>query len=93
MERVEAPEQKWIRLDYLEFLCQAKTLVLGCRSGDEEVWISPLGSHPQHFSRQKTSQIVQDTREFEVIQIIRDLDVQYSLTRQELANEIRRLVN
>ena len=46
----------WITLDYLEFFCQQNHLVIGCKRGEEEVWISPLGPHPSSLTSKEVAE-------------------------------------
>ncbi|MEE8348077.1 MAG: hypothetical protein V3R94_00785 [Acidobacteriota bacterium] len=86
----------WITLDYLEFFCQQNQLVIGCTSGEEEVWISPLGPHPSGLTSDEVQDILSQSSRFEVRRALEeDLDLSSSryVTRIELEKRIRRLMN
>lgn len=86
----------WITLDYLEFFCQQNQLVIGCKRGVEEVWISPLGPHPSNLTSDEVRDILQDSALFEIRQTLdEDLDLTTShvLSRSELEQRICRMMN
>ncbi len=56
----------WITLDYLEFFCQQNHLVIGCKRGEEEVWISPLGPHPSNLTSKEVQHILRGSANFEI---------------------------
>jgi len=56
----------WITLDYLEFFCQQNHLVIGCKRGEEEVWISPLGPHPSSLTSKEVQHILRGSADFEI---------------------------
>lgn len=87
---------EWITLDYLELLCQQKHLVIGCRRGEDEVWISPLGPHPSSLTSDEVQEILRKSARFEIRTTLDDdLDLVTSefLTRAELEQQIRRIMN
>lgn len=85
-----------ITLDYLEFFCQQKQLVIGCRRGEEEVWISPLGPHPSDLTSDELHDILKTTSLFEIRKMlegeVESVDSEF-LTRKELEQLIRRMMN
>lgn len=86
----------WITLDYLEFFCQKNQLVIGCKSGDDEIWISPLGPHPSTFTSQEVQDILSQSARFEVRKTLDEeleLSSSHFVTRRELEQQIRRLMN
>ena len=86
----------WITLDYLELFCQQNQLVIGCKCGEEEVWISPLGPHPSSLTSAEVQSILTQSSRFEVRRALdEDLDLSSShfVTRTELEKRIRRLMN
>lgn len=86
----------WITLDYLEFFCQQNQLVIGCKCGEEEVWISPLGPHPSSLTSDEVQAIFTQSSRFEVRRALdEDLDLSSShfVTRRELEKRISRLIN
>lgn len=86
----------WITLDYLEFFCQQNKLVIGCKCGEEEVWISPLGPHPSSLTSDEVQDILTQSSRFEVRRTLdEDLDLTSShfVTRRELEERISRLMN
>ncbi len=86
----------WITLDYLEFFCQQNQLVIGCKCGEEEVWISPLGPHPSSMTSTEVQDILTQRSRFEVRRALEeDLELPSShfVTRTELEKRIRRLMN
>lgn len=91
--KLESHKVPPICLDYLEILCQTNTMIIGCGEGDHQVWVSPFGPHSDALSREEVDQVLTNSPAFEVIQIIRDLELQYCWSRQELELQLRRLVN
>lgn len=86
----------WITLDYLELFCQQNQLVIGCKHGDDEVWISPLGPHPTDLTSDEVRDILKETAHFEIRTTLdEDLDLTTShfLSRTELEQRIRQLMN
>ena len=86
----------WITLDYLELFCQQNQLVIGCKCGEEEVWISPLGPHPSSMTSTEVQDILTQSSRFEVRRALEeDLELPSShfVTRTELEKRIRRLMN
>ncbi|MDA2927604.1 hypothetical protein MYX78_10325, partial [Acidobacteria bacterium AH-259-G07] len=59
-------ETDWITLDYLEFFCQQNHLIIGCKRGDDEVWISPLGPHPSTLTSDEVHDILRKSGRFEI---------------------------
>jgi hypothetical protein len=87
---------EWITLDYLEFFCEQNSLVIGCTRGGEEVWISPLGPHPSDLTSDEVRQILEGSAQFELRKAsVQDSEITLSefLTRAELEQQIRRLMN
>lgn len=87
------PRKNLLTLDYLEFFCQSRIMIIGCKQDEQEVWISPFGPHCDDLSRDQIDGFVDSSSEFEIIQVMRDLDVKYSLTRSELESQLQLLVN
>ena len=86
----------WITLDYLEFFCQQNHLVIGCKRGEEEVWISPLGPHPSNLTSKEVQHILKGSANFEIRTTLdEDLELTHShfMSRDELEQQIRRLMN
>ena len=86
----------WITLGYLEFFCQQNQLAIGCRCGEEEVWISPLGPHPSSLTSDEVQHILTQSSRFEVRRALDEgLDLTSSdfVTRRELEKRISRLMN
>ena len=89
-------EINWITLDYLEFFCEQKSLVIHCTREGEEVWISPLGPHPSNLTSDEIQEILRESVQFELRTTTdQDLDITLSecLTRAELEQQIRLLMN
>lgn len=87
---------EWITLDYLEFFCQKNQLLIGCKRGDEEMWISPLGPHPSTLTSAEVNDILRESSLFEIRQMLErdpELVTSTSLTRAELEAQIRRMMN
>lgn len=87
---------EWITLDYLEFFCQKNQLLIGCKRGDEEMWISPLGPHPSTLTSTEVNDILRESSLFEIRQMLErnpELITSTSLTRAELEAQIRRMMN
>ncbi|MFQ5741505.1 MAG: hypothetical protein ACE5JX_21115 [Acidobacteriota bacterium] len=87
----------WISLDYLEFFCQKNQLMIGCRTGEEEVWISALGPHPSSLTSEEIQDILGNSSLFELRNMLHDEeglihDTRF-LTRHELEQRIRLLSN
>ena len=85
-----------ITLDYLEFFCQQNHLVIGCRSGEDEVWISPLGPHPSDLTSKEVQDILRGSADFEIRTTLDEeleLTSSHFLSRAELERRIRRLMN
>lgn len=82
-----------LTLDYLEFFCQSRVMIIGCKKGGQEVWISPFGLHSDDLSRDQIDGFVDSSSEFEIIQVMRDLDVKCSLSRSELESRLEMMVN
>ena len=59
-------QMDWITLDYLEFFCQQNHLVVGCKRGEDEVWISPLGPHPSDLTSKEVQDILRGSARFEI---------------------------
>lgn len=86
----------WITLDYLEFFCQQQSMMIGCKTGEEEVWISALGPHPSDLTSNQIHEILRHTAHFELRTALEDdVDLGSStlLTREELEQRIRRMMN
>ncbi|MDA2934563.1 hypothetical protein MYX82_09505 [Acidobacteria bacterium AH-259-D05] len=86
----------WITLDYLEFFCQQNQLVIGCKHGEDEIWISPLGPHPSHLTSQEVQDILRKSARFEVRTTLDEeleLTSSHFVSRKELEQQIRRLMN
>ncbi|MEE2822911.1 MAG: hypothetical protein VYA53_08000 [Acidobacteriota bacterium] len=86
----------WITLDYMELFCQQNQLVIGCKCGEGELWISPLGSHPSNLTSDEAQGILSQSAQFEVRRALdEDLDRSSShfLNRRELEKRISRLMN
>ena len=86
----------WITLDYLEFFCEQKSLVIHCAREGEEVWISLLGPHPSSLTSDEIQQILRESAQFEIRKTAdQDSDITLSefLTRAELETQIRLLMN
>ena len=84
-----------ITLDYLEFFCQRNHLVVGCKRGEEEIWISPLGPHPSDLTSKEVQDILRGSASFEIRTTLdEDLELTSShfMSRAELEQQIRRLV-
>ena len=94
---LQTPNSQWITLDYLELFCQRNQLVIGCRSGDEELWISPLGPHPSSLSSDEVRSILTDSPWFELRTVAGDDEPAPGdssfLSRAELEQAIRRMMN
>jgi hypothetical protein len=90
---------EWITLDYLELFCEKHQLVIGCRGGDEELWISALGPHPSGLTSAEVRDILTDSPLFEVRTVTGDEEYDSSIpdsivvTRAELEQRIRRMMN
>lgn len=93
MEEKTSLRKNLLTLDYLEFFCQSRVMIIGCKQGGEEVWISPFGPHCDDLSRDQLDSFVDSSSEFEIIQVMRDLDVKYSLSRSELESRLQMMVN
>lgn len=89
-------DKNWITLDYLEFFCQKNHLVIGCKRGEEEVWISPLGPHPSHLTSEELHDILKESSLFEIRKMLQKdpdfIDSQF-VTRQELEQQIKKMMN
>ena len=86
----------WITLDYLEFFCQRNHLVVGCKRGEDEIWISPLGSHPSDLTSKEVQDILRGSSSFEIRTTLdEELELTSSqfMSRAELEQQIRRLMN
>ena len=86
----------WITLDYLELLCETNQLLIGCTRGENELWISPLGPHPSTLTPQELNDILRGSSLFEVRKLLTedpDLDETSFMTRRELEQRIRQLMN
>lgn len=89
-------EMDWITLDYLEFFCQQNHLVIGCKHGDTEVWISPLGPHPSDLTSDQVRNILRESPRFELRRTLDeelDLATSHTLSRLELEQRIQRMMN
>ena len=89
-------QMDWITLDYLEFFCQQNHLVVGCKRGEDEVWISPLGPHPSDLTSKEVQEILRGGARFEILTTLDeelDLTSSHFMSRAELEQKIRRLVN
>ena len=85
-----------ITLDYLEFFCQQNHLVIGCKHGDTEVWISPLGPHPSDLTSDQVRNILRESPRFELRRTLDeelDLATSHTLSRSELEQRIQRMMN
>jgi hypothetical protein len=88
-----------ITLDYLELFCQKHQIVIGCRSGDEELWITALGPHPSGLTSAEVHEILTDSPLFEVRALGGDEEDESLIadsvfvTRDELELRIRRMMN
>ncbi len=88
-----------ITLQYLEYYCTAKDILIGCRQGDDELWISCLGSHPSDLSASQVDQILDESRLFEVREYRYGEEdhgedpPRLLLTRKELEERLGRMVN
>ena len=86
----------WITLDYLEFFCQQQSIMIGCKTGEDEVWISALGPHPSDLTSNQIHEILGQTAHFE-LRTAREEDMDLGsstlLTREELELRIRRMMN
>lgn len=88
--------KNWITIDYLELLCEKNHLIIGCKSGEEEVWISPLGPHPSDLTSQEVQDILKGSSLFEIRKMLhRDPDLVESdyVSRVELEQKIKKLLN
>jgi len=86
----------WITLDYLELFCQRQSILIGCRIGEEEVWISAFGTHPSGLTPNDIHEILSQTVHFELRTALEEevpLGSATTLTREELEQQIRRLMN
>ncbi len=89
-------QMDWITLDYLEFFCQQNHLVVGCKRGEDEVWISPLGPHPSDLTSKEVQDILRGSSSFEIRTTLdEELELTSSqfMSRAELEQKIRRLMN
>ena len=89
-------QMDWITLDYLEFFCQQNHLVVGCKRGEDEVWISPLGPHPSDLTSKEVQDILRGSARFEIRTTLDEeleLTSSHFMSRDELEQRIRRLVN
>lgn len=89
-------DRNWITLDYLEMLCEKQQLVIGCKRGDDEVWISSLGPHPSTLTSQEVHGILRESSLFEIRRILQqdpDLVDAQSVTRPELEERIKKMMN
>ena len=89
-------QKDWITLDYLELFCEKNNLVIGCNRGGETMWISPLGPHPSRLTSGEVHEILQESGLFEVRKILGqdpDLIDSHSITRSELAQQIKKMMN
>jgi len=91
----------WITLDYLEIYCRNNHLVIGCRSLENELWISPTGSHPTDLTSDKVKDLLRKCTSFELRTLLRgqEEDAESSLpdsaflSREELQVRLSRLLN
>ncbi len=85
-----------ITLDCLELFCQKNHLLIGCKRGEEEVWISALGPHPSWLTSREVHDILRDSSSFEVRELLQhdpDLIDSRSITRPELEQQIAKMMN
>ena len=89
-------EIDWITQDYLEFFCQQKGLMVGCKGEGAEVWISAIGTHPPELSSRQIEDILKHSVYFEVrVWLEEELNIAPSklLSRKELEQNIQRMMN
>ncbi len=55
-----------ITLDYLEIYCHRNSLVVGCRTEEDELWVSELGPEPSELSQTEIQEILRECRIFEL---------------------------
>ncbi len=70
--------------------------MIGCRRGEDEVWISPLGPHPSDLTSEEVHTILRESRLFEVREMTEQEEAvsgSHFMTRKELEQKIRRMMN
>ncbi len=89
-------KENWITVDYLEIFCEKNKSVIRCHRGEDEMWISPLGSHPSTLTSEEVLDILKESSLFEIRRVIEeDLELVESqfLSRADLEKQIRRMMN
>ncbi len=90
-------ERSCITLEYLEIYCHRNSLVVGCLSEEDEIWVSETGPEPSDKSQLEIQQILRSCRTFELRSRVDDEEQPFEhssvLTRPEMEARLRGLLN